>query len=226
MITFQEMLSYFSASSAEYIKFSDIYNWFSDYGYDKKIFIHEVNLDVNIATGYMRRLRRNRPLTNSDDDIFRIVVSNQLNGCELRFVLTKELMHIFDTQESYASTHKDLINSGKGVLSQARNIISGPKPEHMINISPSQNLTSQVAADKNAYLKSLTILAPLTKVNPLRDDYNKLRADGKDADKHLAFRLKIPKAYVRIALSDEYLNAYSDYINGEEHANDFFMGYK
>ncbi|KRG43186.1 hypothetical protein ARC78_07415 [Stenotrophomonas pictorum JCM 9942] len=103
-----------------------------------------------------------------------IVVAREMNYCWKRFVEVKEMMHLFDENSQLVGTAAE--------LESLINEFTAPQPVR----------SSALQSETSALWMALGVLCPEVK----RQEFERVRAQGKISDDEIAERLKIPKRYV------------------------------
>lgn len=135
--------------------------------------------------GYMRKSGTlPKPYADHDNWIVSIFYASELNTCWRRFVCTKELMHIFDAPEARTST----------AATFERQLAE------LANLPLWQDTSPQTKAEFKAYWMALGVLCPLSLREIFLADYTK----GLLSDYDIAIRFRVPEAYVRTMMSDQF----------------------
>lgn len=148
----------------------------------EKIKAVKTTLDTKVCRGYFLSAQ------NTEHPIVKklgcnvIVLARDQNYCWERFVYTKELMHLFDSNDEPTN--------------------SGEKLERLLcDLEvPSAELSKQTLSDIKGFWMALACLCPENN----RVEFEKLRAKGHIDDYGVALQLRIPEQYVRSLLSPRY----------------------
>lgn len=111
-----------------------------------------------------------------------------LNACHRRFVWTKELMHVFDSDEGLVKSEGDYL----GLLNE-------------IELEPLKERSKAYVSENDAKWMALICLCP----KPHRDRYRALVQNGDISQYEMAVDFRIPEALIRFVISEEYDVAYS-----------------
>lgn len=172
-MSFKELFEY--AQSLEiYIKRNAIRDRAADICGVGRINIVRSGLDIDKCRGYwLTPQNEDHPLVKQFGTHI-VVVAREQNRCWERFVIVKELMHLFDTPQQKTSTPKAFTN----LLSEFS--------------APMSVWSDQFHSEVDSFWQALAVLCPQN----VRNEFREQRQQDKIGDLDIALKLKIPEAYV------------------------------
>jgi hypothetical protein len=144
----------------------------------------ECDLDIEVSMGHMVFEDQRSSPYNEAENVAVIRFARALNRCWRRLVCTKELMHVFDSQNAQTG-------NGQKFVQLLNELETAPL-----------DASAMFTAERAAVWMALLVLCPLR--------LRQLHVTGDDSDQNvlvIAHRLKVPVAAVRAIRRDYYLEA-------------------
>lgn len=145
-----------------------------------EVHFYPVDIERNISLGHILYENDRSSAYGAEFRIASIRYAHDLNRCWRRFVICKELMHAFDTDEEKADTSEKFVQLLKDLE----------------NPPPQSQMSAMYTSEFDALWKALAVLCPAT----LRE---KLKADWEAkvlSDYDVALSFRIPESYVAAAM--------------------------
>ena len=185
-MTVHELISYFAGAEEIPIKIYDVKDWMiHNAQLVDHVFVIESDIDKNILYGmYTHKIESSESL-GENQRICEIYWARELNYCWKRFVLCKELMHLFDGDEARVSN----IDTAETLIFD----LTSP-------FNPERQYSQVWTADQFAVLKALLVLTPEHAITQLRAEYR----SGELTEYEVALKLRIPEYFVKHILDEEF----------------------
>lgn len=179
----EKLIKYFEDCDEFPIEIEAIRQWIIREGYQDEISFYATDLDTNVLKGSISRYVESKPYDTDPKFVSIIQYSKKLSNCWARLVCCKEMMHIFDSKECKTSTLEEINNLTFKLCTPFDGIVD-----------------KAVMADHVAVLPALRVLAPIKKIEQLRESYqNKLKNDY-----DIASFFRIPQLWVPLIMSEQY----------------------
>jgi hypothetical protein len=180
-LSFKELFDY-AQEQPLYVKRNDIRDKAIELTEAETISVVRSGLDVNVCRGYWLTPQNvNHPLVKQLGQHI-VVVARDNNECWERFVVVKEMMHLFDTDEQKAADAQML----DSLLSEFS--------------APMAPFTPQFDAEIDSFWQALAVLCP----QEARANFRKDLVDNKTDEYEIALKLKIPEGYVQRLFEDRF----------------------
>ena len=184
----EKLISHFKDHTQFPIEINEIKDWIVNEGYQEEINFIPFENDNSILKGFIRMYERQTGVYSDSNRVSDIHYSKNMSECWQRTVCCKEMVHILDSVESRTSTQKEIQDLTFNLCSQFDGYSN-----------------KAVLADKAALLPALRILAPIAKIEQLREAYQEKTKNDYD----IAAFFRIPKFYIPIMMSENYKNLIS-----------------
>lgn len=178
---------HFSKATLLPVHVKDVRDFILSKGVVKEIIQVPVDVDTSVLTGGFYLFRDLAPPYAEDADLIaKIAYPRSAQPKVHRLVVVKEMLHILDPGPARAATKPDVSKLiGDLILDEAREEVGLP-----------------AAYDHTQIIGALAILLPLAALDVLRPAFKR----GEITDEAISDLAMVPLPYVKIALTDEWIN--------------------
>lgn len=183
-MSLQDLIKHTNENGHAPVDAEAVKSWIIDNHYQDEVHFYPAPFDDDKLRGMIRKyIYHDKPYS---DPLFccDILYSDKLNQCWRRFVCVKEMMHVFDGDNTVSKTPEQIADLADNLTNQM-----------MV-------LDTSVAAlvDRSAQFKALAVLAPIGVVDVLRPGYEL----GEFSSVDIAKKLMIPEFYITLLFSDTF----------------------